>query len=89
MSWVSSKAGLYRIDPAGGAMRAFRHDPGNPASLADDIVRPVLEDSRGNLWVGTFNGLGLLDRRTGNFIHFRHDPRDPASLSHNEVHYLQ
>ncbi|TWI65204.1 signal transduction histidine kinase [Pseudoduganella lurida] len=85
--WVSSKAGLYRIDPDG-AIATFRHDPADPHSLADNTVRPVLEDRQGNLWVGTFHGLDLLDRRTGRFTHFRHDRNDPYSLSHNEVHYL-
>ncbi len=87
MIWAASRAGLHRIDGAGG-VRTWRHDPADPDSLADNTVRPVLEDRRGNLWVGTFNGLDMLDRRTGRFHHYRHDPQDPASLSHNEVHYL-
>src|SRR6185312_8236075 len=62
--------------------------PAVGASLADNIVRPMLEDRHGRFWVGTFDGLDLLDRATGKFRHFRHDPDDPTSLSHDEVHYL-
>ena len=69
-------------------MTTFRHDPADSASLADNVVRPILEDRRGRLWIGTFDGLDLLDRATGKFRHFRHDPADPASISHDEVHYL-
>ena len=62
--------------------------PRDPASLADNVVRPILEDRAGRFWVGTFDGLDLMDRAAGTFRHFRHNPSDPASLSHDEVHYL-
>ncbi|MDB5756032.1 MAG: histidine kinase, partial [Massilia sp.] len=86
--WISSRGGLHRLDPATRKVRTFRHDPADSASLADNVTRPVLEDSRGQLWIGTFDGLDLLDRASGKFRHFRHDPHDPASISHDEVHYL-
>src|SRR5471032_2791635 len=70
------------------AVQTFRHDPSDSASLADNVVRPILEDHRGRLWIGTFNGLDLLDRATGRFRHYRRDPNDSSSLSHDEVHYL-
>jgi ligand-binding sensor domain-containing protein len=85
--WAASRGGLHRIDPAG-RLTTYQHDPAVGASLADNIVRPMLEDRHGRFWVGTFDGLDLLDRATGKFRHFRHDPDDPTSLSHDEVHYL-
>ncbi len=88
MLWLASRGGVHRFDPAGGQLKSYRHDPQDPASLSDDIARPILEDRRGALWIGTFAGLELLDRATGKFRHFRHDARDPDSLSHDEVHYL-
>jgi signal transduction histidine kinase/ligand-binding sensor domain-containing protein/CheY-like chemotaxis protein len=86
--WISTRGGLHRLEPRTGALESFRHDPGRQASLADDIVRPVLEDRRGRLWVGTFNGLDLLDRANKRFRHFRHDPYQASSLNHDEVHAL-
>jgi signal transduction histidine kinase/ligand-binding sensor domain-containing protein/CheY-like chemotaxis protein/HPt (histidine-containing phosphotransfer) domain-containing protein len=86
--WISSRGGLHRLDLATRDVKTFRHVPGDGASLADNVTRPILEDRRGQLWVGTFDGLDLLDRKSGTFRHFRHDPADPASISHDEVHYL-
>ncbi|MGZ3180919.1 MAG: two-component regulator propeller domain-containing protein [Telluria sp.] len=86
--WVATRGGLHTLDVRTRAVRTYRHDPADPDSLSDNVVRPVLEDRKGRLWVGTFNGLDLFDRAAGKFRHFRHDPKNPASLSHDEVHYL-
>jgi ligand-binding sensor domain-containing protein/signal transduction histidine kinase len=86
--WVGSRGGLHRIDAAGGADRSYRHDPQQPASLADDWVRMSLEDGDGRIWVATDNGLDLLDPASGAFRHFRHDPADAASLSSDRVQFL-
>jgi ligand-binding sensor domain-containing protein len=43
-------------------VQTYRHDPADRASLADNVVRPILEDRRGRLWIGTFDGLDMLDR---------------------------
>jgi signal transduction histidine kinase/ligand-binding sensor domain-containing protein/CheY-like chemotaxis protein/HPt (histidine-containing phosphotransfer) domain-containing protein len=86
--WISTVGGLHRMEPRTGALESWRHDPGRQASLADDIVRPVLDDRRGRIWVGTFNGLDLLDRANKRFRHFRHEKYNQSSLSHDEVHAL-
>lgn len=48
----------------------FKHDPRNPASLANNNVFDMAEDDQGNLWVST-NGGGLhyFDTRTKKFTH--------------------
>ncbi|MCK5571776.1 MAG: hypothetical protein KAJ12_03410, partial [Bacteroidetes bacterium] len=72
----------------------YRHDPDNPHSLASDVVRCVLEDSRGTIWIGTKGG--GLDRvdpimSTGRgqakerFIHYTHHPSSSNSLSSNSI----
>ena len=86
--WIATRGGLHRLEPRSGALESWRHDPNRQASLADDTVRPVLEDSRGRIWVGTFNGLDLLDRANKRFRHFRHQQYDLSSISHDEVHAL-
>ncbi|QYF94021.1 response regulator [Massilia sp. PAMC28688] len=88
MLWLATRGGVHRLDPQSGAVTTYRHNPVDPASLSDDIARPILEDRLGQLWIGTFDGLEKLDRATGKFTHYRHNARDPASLSHDEVHYL-
>ncbi len=86
--WIATRGGLHRLDPETRQVESYRHDPARSASLADDIVRPILLDRRGRMWIGTFDGLDLMDRASGRFRHFRHDPFDAASLSHDEVHHL-
>ena len=88
MLWLASRGGLHRVDPVTRAVRTYRHDPADGASLADNVARPILEDRAGRLWIGTFDGLDMLDRASGKFTHYRHHPGDPHSLSHDEVHYL-
>jgi signal transduction histidine kinase/ligand-binding sensor domain-containing protein/CheY-like chemotaxis protein len=86
--FVATRGGLHRLDPRTRRVESWRHDPARSTSLADDIVRPMLQDRRGRMWIGTFDGLDLMDRASGRFRHFRHDPYDAASLSHDEVHAL-
>jgi len=48
----------------------FRHDPGNPASLANDYIRQVLPDRAGAIWVCTYGGgLDRYDPAHGTFVH--------------------
>ncbi|MCC2972022.1 two-component regulator propeller domain-containing protein [Massilia sp. IC2-476] len=86
--WIATRGGLHRLAPGTRAVESWRHDPARSTSLADDIVRPMLQDRRGRMWIGTFDGLDLMDPASGRFRHFRHDPYDAASLSHDEVHDL-
>jgi len=86
--FIATRGGLHRLDPRTRRVESWRHDPARASSLADDIVRPMLQDRRGRMWIGTFDGLDLMDRASGRFRHFRHDPYDAASLSHDEVHAL-
>jgi signal transduction histidine kinase/ligand-binding sensor domain-containing protein/CheY-like chemotaxis protein len=79
--WVATfDAGLHRVDREGNLLAQLRHDPADPASIASDDVRAVLEDQAGHLWVGTGAGLDLLNRATGQFSHYRHEGSDGDSL---------
>ena len=44
--------GLNRLNRATGKFTRYMHDPANPASLANNKVRALFEDSKGNFWVG-------------------------------------
>lgn len=39
------------------AFKRFAHVPNNPASLANDCVNHIFEDSKGDLWIATEGGL--------------------------------
>lgn len=76
------RGGLNRYNPASGKFTRYSHEPGNPNSLADNRVRALFEDSKGNFWVGTMgNGLHQLNRSTGQFTRLGFDPAHPDRLS--------
>ncbi len=72
--WVGTFShGLGRYDPKTGAVRFFRHDPRDPASLSNDEVHRVLIDRSGTLWAATDDGLDRLDPQTGRFRIYKVD----------------
>ncbi len=68
--WFGGKNGLLRYD--GYEFRTFRHDAGDPGSLASNDVSDLFVDSRGRLWVAllTTGGLGRFDHQAERFIHY-------------------
>ncbi|MBP1611570.1 MAG: sensor histidine kinase [Acidobacteria bacterium] len=85
--WVGTREGLFSFD--GYSFALHQHVVGDPASLADNWVRTILEDRAGNLWVGTnAGGLNRLDRASGRVTAFRHDAGDPGTLSHDSVYAI-
>jgi serine phosphatase RsbU (regulator of sigma subunit)/streptogramin lyase len=88
--WIATNGGgVDRLDPRTGRFTHYRHDPGNPDSLAHDELRSVSQDRSGALWFGTFGGgLDRFDPATGTFTHHRHDPNDPTSISHDFIRFV-
>ncbi len=73
--WFATKDGLNRYD--GYHFIVYRHDPSNSASIADNYVEGIFEDSKGRLWAGTTSqGLELFDRETETFRHFKKAGKD-------------
>lgn len=66
--WVGTNDGMARYD--GQSFLAFRHEPGEAASLANNTVRGLLEDPGGRIWVRTESGLDRFDRTTRQFHHY-------------------
>jgi len=84
--WLGSQDGLNRYD--GAAVRVFRHDPANPASLSRNWVTALAEDRAGQLWVSTGgSGICCYSPRTGRLRRFRAGPV-PGSLSNDYVPVL-
>lgn len=82
--WFATMDGLARWD--GYAMRVWRHDPGNAASLSSSDIRCLLIDSDDILWIGTqAGGVNRFDPRTETITRFRHRPNDSTSLDGDEV----
>jgi PAS domain S-box-containing protein len=84
--WLGTKSqGLYQLDKATQKLMRYQHDPGNPASLSDDNIRAILEDSSGSLWFGTLAGLNKFDKRTGVFAHLKHEPGNHKTPSSDRI----
>ncbi|MEM7354245.1 MAG: two-component regulator propeller domain-containing protein, partial [Acidobacteriota bacterium] len=72
--------GLHRFSPTAKLVAQYRHDAEDPASLSNDWVWTIYEDSRGDLWFGTNAGIDRLDRRNETFVRFQHRGDGPASF---------
>ncbi len=85
-SW-KQEGGLNLLNRATGKFTRFLHDPNDPGSIANNKVRALLQDSKGNFWVGTAgDGLQILNRQTGKFIHYYYDSTHPNNLSRGPLY---
>ena len=79
---TSKKGGLNRLNRQTGTFTRYTHKEGDPATLIDDRIGAIMEDSHGTFWVGTAgDGLHILDRSTGLFKRLQYDPANPGKLS--------
>ena len=78
--WIGTQDGLNRWD--GYELEIFKRDPNDSASLADNFIVQLWEDSEGLIWVfhGGGRALTLLDPLRRTFRRLVHDPDDPRSL---------
>lgn len=78
--WMGTQNGLVRYD--GYRFVVYRHDPGNPRSLNNNLIQALRVDAAGTLWVATHGGLHSYDAQHNDFE--RHLPqqglRGPAGL---------
>ncbi len=75
--WFGTQDGLNRFD--GYAIRVYRNNPEDSASLAENFVTTLIEDRNGTLWVGTVGNEAVLNRfdpLTEGFVRFRRDSLD-------------
>jgi ligand-binding sensor domain-containing protein/signal transduction histidine kinase len=75
--WLSTRSGLYALDPANGHIRRYFHDPHDAASLESNEIKSSGEDKEGRFWVATSEGLDAFDRTTGRVT--LHIPQDEVS----------
>ncbi len=64
--WLTTEDGLNRYD--GIAVKVYRHDPSDDASLPASFVWDVDEDAAGDLWIATTSGLAKWQRTTDSMI---------------------
>jgi len=83
--WLGTSKGLYQYNADSDEFKHFEHNPNDPGSISDNIIRSVFHDSKGFLWVGTERGLNKFDYKSEKFIHFIKSDDDANSLGHNSV----
>ena len=69
--WISTDKGLNRYD--GNSFYTFKHQPGDPNSIANNSCNGMLEDSKGRLWINTDDGLSLFDHKKHTFKNYYPD----------------
>ncbi|WP_300023195.1 hybrid sensor histidine kinase/response regulator transcription factor [uncultured Maribacter sp.] len=92
--WIGTySGGLYRWikNPDGRySKQNFKENTSDVNSLANNIVRNIYEDSKGNIWIATGDGLSQLTitekyKEHPKFKNYKKDEDDPSSLSHNYI----
>ena len=84
--WIGTAfGGLNRFDPYNGAFRHYKHNPDDPNSIGNNLVKSILEPKihgDGILWIGTHGGLQKFDKKTGTFRTFDKSNGLPSNTIH-------
>ena len=88
--WVGSQTGgLFRWRQSDDRFVQYRHQQGDPHSIADNYVFSLFRDNVGTLWVGTwYRGVSRVDLGSGGFSRLVKDPGQPFTLTDNKVRAL-
>jgi signal transduction histidine kinase/ligand-binding sensor domain-containing protein/DNA-binding response OmpR family regulator len=82
--WIGTNMGLYLYQWKTGKLQHFEHDPTDPASLSNNTIKSITEDTNGNLWVGTYEGLDKF-LPSGHFRVFRHSDQSTHPINNDAV----
>ena len=63
--WIGTVSGLNRYD--GYALKVYRNDPRDPASIINDDINRMFEDPDGKIWISTWSGMDVYDPVTEKF----------------------
>ncbi len=77
--WFASASGLFRYDPVIETMVNFINDPNDKATISNNSIESIFEDSSYNLWIGTRKGLNVLIRKDQSFKYYTHSD-NPKSI---------
>jgi signal transduction histidine kinase/ligand-binding sensor domain-containing protein/DNA-binding response OmpR family regulator len=81
--WVATDGeGVCRFNPETKAMKSYRQEFGDSATLSHNKVYAVFKDKEGHIWLGTHSGLNKYSPQTDGFFHFTQED----GLSNNIVY---
>ena len=58
--WLATLDGLIKLDTNTAQGTLYRHEPNNPNSLNNNLIRDILVAKNGDLWLGTHGGINHL-----------------------------
>ncbi|KHJ38722.1 sensor histidine kinase TodS [Pedobacter glucosidilyticus] len=82
--WVGTMSGLNLYQPETNTFKRFIHQPKNPRSISNNVIRCLFEDSQGQLWIGTDSGLNILNGK-GEFNRILKQQSAKNSLADNSI----
>jgi ligand-binding sensor domain-containing protein/signal transduction histidine kinase len=85
--WLTTRSGLYSVDPASGQIQRYFHDPNLPSSLSSNDIAYCGEDKKGKLWVASEGHLDEFDRKTGTVARHIILPDVPGGFQFYEDHF--
>lgn len=85
--WVGTHQGLAHFNKkTGRCEQVYRHDPGDPRSLAHNQVWALYKDRTEHIWLGSFGGgVNRINRSKETFNHFRSGSNDHSTIRDNEI----
>jgi signal transduction histidine kinase len=79
---------MIRFDPSTMSSKVYQHVLSDEASISDDVVFYITEDSKGNFWICTSNGLNKFDKTNEKFTSYVHNSSNQNGLQANAVYYI-
>jgi ligand-binding sensor domain-containing protein len=95
--WIGTNNGLNKFDHATEIFTRYLHDPNDPQSLSEGVVRAIHESrhggSAGTLWIGTWwsggqDRLSKFDWHTGKFTRYQHQCDIPNIQGENMIWFI-
>ncbi len=87
--YIGSNFGLFVRKESESDFTHFFRDNHDPASISDNLISCILEDSSGNIWVGTREyGLNLFNPGKNEFTHYKNEKNNSSSISYDSIYSL-
>ncbi|MBC3874068.1 hybrid sensor histidine kinase/response regulator [Undibacterium flavidum] len=83
--WITTEYGVFVYATVSRQFQHLRHQAGQPNSLENDFVYPIVQDHDGIIWMGTPTGLQRYDKEKKAFSFYAHDAKNPHSIVNGNI----